>query len=804
MIESEGELKETEPLQILVQSNGHWDDNRNYVDYESSGELISTKCTFEELMRIMMEELQCNHESTQLQLKYQLKEGGQPLQIKDDKSLLFYIKLLTKEVDFTRYPLCVNKTSNTAPPNQTMVWNNMIMESYENNAAQEDLQQPGNNTATTSKQQLSAQTMGSGEVDAFFLETVTVSSESTIQQPDNNREKTTAVDEDFDFTDYAKLVAAEMVQQLENNQEEEEEVDNTEMMIINDKRHETIEKGQIYKDKETLISTLCYFAIKKTFQYKVVKSCTKEYNIVCLDTNCKWSLKATKNGNTETFIIRSYEEEHTCAVTIRFGDQRQATSKLIADFVKPKFLNLKTKCSPADIKTEMKDKYGIKMNYMKAWRSKERAQTQLHGNAKESYNLLPRYLYMLQKTNPGTLIDIEKDDDDSFKYAFVALNAAIKGWPNCKPIIVVDGTFLKAAYGGTLLTANTQDAESKIFPLAYCIVDSENDKSWEWFLKKIREAFGVRECQCLISNRHESIIKATRKVFPEITHGYCIFHLLSNLKTKFKKNAKHFRVPFFAAAKAYTEMEFEFHMRELDNLDKRIRPYLEKIGHEKWSRYHSENNRYSTMTSNIAEALNSANLAARETPVTTLMECLRAQMQEWTYNNRKEAQKCTTRLTPSSEKKLIGNYVQSLRLTVKPANQNLFEVIDEDRTRIVNLKEKTCTCNRFQKDEMPCNHAVAVMKDLNINTYNYCAQYYTSKAWLQTYEETVYPVGNVREWELPDFFEEIIVLPPKERIKSGRPRKRRMAAAWETKKQNKCGKCGQKGHNKKTCRRITA
>ncbi|XP_060962137.1 uncharacterized protein LOC133032273 [Cannabis sativa] len=308
---------------------------------------------------------------------------------------------------------------------------------------------------------------------------------------------------------------------------------------------------------------------------------------------------------------------------------------------------------------------------------------------------------MLQKTNPGTIIDIEKQEDDSFQYAFVALNAAIKGWPNFKPImVVVDGTFLKAAYGGTLLSANTQDAESKIFPLAYCIVDFENDKAWEWFFKKIKEAFGVREDQYLISDRHESIIKATRRVFLEITHGYCIFHLLSNLKTKFKINAKHFRGPFFPTAKAYTEMEFEFHMRELDNLDKRIRPYLEQIGHEKWSRYHSKNNRYSTMTSNIAEALNSANLAARETPVTTLMECLRAQIQEWTYNNRKE---------------------------VKPTNQNLIEVIDEDRTRIVNLKDKTCTCNRFQKDEMPCNHAVAVMKDLNINTYNYCAHYYTSK-----------------------------------------------------------------------------
>ncbi|XP_060968801.1 uncharacterized protein LOC133036278 [Cannabis sativa] len=177
-------------------------------------------------------------------------------------------------------------------------------------------------------------------------------------------------------------------------------------------------------------------------------------------------------------------------------------------------------------------------------------------------------------------------------------------------------------------------------------------------------------------------------------------------------------------------MEFEFHMRELDNLDKRIRPYLEKIGHEKWSRY-------STMTSNIVRGFELSKFSSKGNTSDNINGVLEGE-------------------------------------TSKP---KLFEVIDEDRTRIVNLKEKTCTCNRFQKDEMPCNHAVAVMKDLNINTYNYCAQYYTSKAWLQTYEETVYPVGNVREWELPEFFEDIIVLPPKERIKSGRPRKRRMAAA---------------------------
>ena len=70
------------------------------------------------------------------------------------------------------------------------------------------------------------------------------------------------------------------------------------------------------------------------------------------------------------------------------------------------------------------------------------------------------------------------------------------------------------------------------------------------------------------------------------------------------------------------------------------------------------------MTSNIAKILNSANAATRETPVTTLLKCLRAQMQEWTYNNRQEVNKCTTTLTPSFEHKLITNYVNSLWLTV--------------------------------------------------------------------------------------------------------------------------------------------
>ncbi|XP_060960959.1 uncharacterized protein LOC115723685 [Cannabis sativa] len=485
-------------------------------------------------------------------------------------------------------------------------------------------------------------------------------------------------------------------------------------------------------------------------------------------------------------ICNRFSNMHTCPINIRHEDQRQATSKLIGECIKPKFLNIKTKATAMDIKGELKYKFGIKMNYMKAWRSKEHAVNDLRGNASYSYSLIPSFLHMVEKTNPGSFVDPKTAEDNSLLFVFMALDASIKGWGACRTIVVVDGTFLKAAYGGTLLCACTQDAVGHIFPLAFCVADSENDQSWKWFFKKFKEAYGVQEHQCLISDRNESLIKAAREIYPEIAQSYCGYHILSNLKTSFKQHAAKYNLPFFGAVKAYTEKQFEFHMAELDGLDKRIRPYLKKIGYEKWSRIHSQNKRYSTMTSNISESLNAANLAARELPITTLLECLRALVQQWTHTNRIKAHNTFTKLSPTGEDILLKNYTYSLNLEVKATTYYLFEVTRMKESWEVDLEKRTCTCNRFQIDEMPCGHAVAVMREMNMDPYTY---------W------TVYPIGHQSEWEVPEEVKNITVLPPHERVKSGRPKTLRRKAGWEKDQHNKCSKCGELGHNKRTCSR---
>jgi hypothetical protein len=66
----------------------------------------------------------------------------------------------------------------------------------------------------------------------------------------------------------------------------------------------------------------------------------------------------------------------------------------------------------------------------------------------------------------------------------------------CRPVLCVDGTFLKAKYKGQILTAIGQDGNNQIVPLAFAFVESENTKSWLWFFQtdKDRNCEGSTEC----------------------------------------------------------------------------------------------------------------------------------------------------------------------------------------------------------------------------------------------------------------------------------------------------------------------
>lgn len=219
-----------------------------------------------------------------------------------------------------------------------------------------------------------------------------------------------------------------------------------------------------------------------------------------------------------------------------------------------------------------------------------------------------------------------------------------------RKVIVVDGTFLKGKYLGTLLLATTQDGNFNIFPIAFAVVDSENDESWEWFFRQLSCVIPDDHGLAIISDRHNSIAKAIRTVYPQASRGICTYHLHKNIKLRFRGSETFGLVK--KAATAYRLVDFNATFDIIKALYPDLHSYLVRADITTWSRVHFPGDRYNFTTSNIAESLNKVLNPARRYPIVELLDDIRLMLTRWYAARRKQAALMTTILTKGVEKAL--------------------------------------------------------------------------------------------------------------------------------------------------------
>ena len=74
-----------------------------------------------------------------------------------------------------------------------------------------------------------------------------------------------------------------------------------------------------------------------------------------------------------------------------------------------------------------------------------------------------------------------------FERLYVCLDACKKGFlGGCRPIVGVDGCFIKGFHKGHLLVAVGIDPNNVIYPMAYAIVEFECYESWCWFFELLK------------------------------------------------------------------------------------------------------------------------------------------------------------------------------------------------------------------------------------------------------------------------------------------------------------------------------
>ena len=126
------------------------------------------------------------------------------------------------------------------------------------------------------------------------------------------------------------------------------------------------------------------------------------------------------------------------------------------------------------------------------------------------------------ETNTTSFICMDSIDG-WFKRPYVSYGACVQIFRvACRPLIFLDGTFLNDRYKGTLLVATAYGANNRLFPLAFCVYDTENEGNWDWFLRRLRHMLYEEVAQpyspshqlVFISNSKRGYFNQLNSIFP--------------------------------------------------------------------------------------------------------------------------------------------------------------------------------------------------------------------------------------------------------------------------------------------------
>ncbi|XP_028062213.1 uncharacterized protein LOC114265585 [Camellia sinensis] len=260
-----------------------------------------------------------------------------------------------------------------------------------------------------------------------------------------------------------------------NNDEEEKE-------YYDDEEKKADDGQRFIVSAKDFRTTLCKYAIEIGFEFVYVKNEKCRVTAVCSmweSKACLWRVHASLESANNFFYIRTLHDEHTCGAAVRTSKNLRMSSNLVASLIVNEVRGNPQTC-PIDVVRQFTDQYGLTITYNLAWLGVEKARTTTFGDFSMSYYEIQWYMDIVMSTNPGSYLHLDYNHQSGwFKRFFVAFNASIQEFRHCHPLLLIDRTFMKEKYKGTLLTATANDGNQGFFPLAMAIVNMETTNSWE-------------------------------------------------------------------------------------------------------------------------------------------------------------------------------------------------------------------------------------------------------------------------------------------------------------------------------------
>ncbi|KAL6983168.1 hypothetical protein U1Q18_052604 [Sarracenia purpurea var. burkii] len=227
-----------------------------------------------------------------------------------------------------------------------------------------------------------------------------------------------------------------------------------------------------------------------------------------------------------------------------------------------------------------------------------------------------------------------------------------------------------------------------------------------------------------------------------------------------------------------------------------------------WAVAYFEGVRYGHFTLGVTEMLYNWALECHELPIVQMMEHIRHQMSSWFTERRNLGMRWTSILVPSAEKRILEAIADARCYQVLRANEVEFEIVSSERTNIVDIRTRVCSCRRWQLYGLPCAHAAAALISCGQNAHLFAEHCFTTDSYRESYSHLINPIPDKSLWKEPGEGAEggatqvdFMMRPPKTRRPPGRPKKKvlRVESLKRPKRVVQCGRCHMLGHSQKKC-----
>lgn len=139
------------------------------------------------------------------------------------------------------------------------------------------------------------------------------------------------------------------------------------------------------------------------------------------------------------------------------------------------------------------------------------------------------YCDIIMKTNPGStmkmMCDSSIEGQTKFMRIYIYLDAFKKGFlSGCRPLLGLDGSFIKGYHKGQLLAAVGVDPNNGIYLIVYAVMESECHSTCKWFLEFLAQDLGIEQNSYIawMSDRQKGLIEVVREIFGNVPYRFCL------------------------------------------------------------------------------------------------------------------------------------------------------------------------------------------------------------------------------------------------------------------------------------------